>query len=94
MEIIIHKNEQNTLSTTTRADINFTMLEIGYLVVPQGIKFKIIDSDYFESKIDNDFLEAFDYDFENNYDGVGMSDNEWKSYNIEKLADIQKNKKS
>jgi hypothetical protein len=84
MEIIIHKNEQNILSTTHRVDTNFSMIEIGYLIVPQGIKFKIIDSDYFESIVDDTFLEAFDYDFENNYDGVGMSDDEWKSYNIEK----------
>lgn len=84
MEIIIHKNEQNALSTTHRVDTNFTMMEIGYLVVPQGIKFKIIDSDYYDLHVDDTFLEAFDYDFENNYDGVGMSNEEWNLYNIEK----------
>jgi hypothetical protein len=84
MEIIIHKNEENVLTTTSRLDTNFTMMEIGYLAVPHTFKFKIIDSAYYESEVDDAFLEAFDYDFENNYDGVGMSDEEWRLYNIEK----------
>jgi hypothetical protein len=88
MEIIIHKNEQNVITSTHRIDNNFTMLEIGYLVVPNGIKFKIVDLDYYESQIDDSFLEAFDYDFENDYDGIGMSDVEWKNYNIEKNKNL------
>ena len=88
MEIIIHKNEQNVLSTTYRFDTAFSMMELGYLVVPQGIKFKIIDSDYYQSQVDDDFLEAFDYDFENNYDGVGMSEAEWEAYKIQKNKNV------
>ena len=83
MEIIIHKDETNIITTTHRLDNNFTMLELGYYVVPQGIKFKIIDADEYHSVIDNDFYEAFDYDFENDYDGIGMSDEEWEAYKIE-----------
>lgn len=83
MQIIIYKNELDVITTLHRLDDSFTIMEIGYISVPHNVKFKILESDEYYSVVDDDFLEAFNYDFENNYDGVGMSEEEWESYKIE-----------
>jgi hypothetical protein len=78
--IIIHRTETNGLAVTYKLDENLSMLEAAYRCVPAGVRFKILDADLFEANVDYDFLEAFDYDFENDYDGIGMTDSEWEDY--------------
>lgn len=80
MEVIIHKNEENRISVTYRGNPNLSMIELGYCVVPEGIKFKIINFSELEPYINSDFFEAMEYDFDSNYDAVGMSSDEWKTY--------------
>jgi hypothetical protein len=80
MEVIIHKNEENRISVTYRANPSMSMIELGYYVVPYGVKFKILDFSLIEPYINSDFFEAMEYDFDNDFDGVGMSDSEWNEY--------------
>lgn len=79
-QVIIHKNQINTLSVTYKIDTNLSILEAGYRCVPEGIKFKIINASEIEPYTDSDFFDAMEYDIDSDYDGIGMSDSEWVEY--------------
>ena len=79
-EVIIHKNERNTLSVTYKIDENLSIIEAAYRCVPEGIKFKIINSAEIQEYVNSDFFEAMEYNIELDYDGVGMSEEEWIVY--------------
>jgi hypothetical protein len=76
-DVVIFKDPNtNIIAVFWRADDRFTMDEIAKRVTPEGVKYKIVkESDLPTSDI---FQETWEYDFENSYDGIGVTEEEWE----------------
>ena len=85
MKIIIHDNGNNTISITfTNYENEFELYETALLAVPARTKFKIVNYEDLPTEALGDFTDSINWDFEVDSDGVGMTDEEYKQYQINK----------
>ena len=85
MKIIIYDNGNNTISISfSNYKYEYELYERALFTVPPGIKFKIIDFEDLPKEALGDFTDSINWDFELDYDGVGMT--------IEEYIEYQKNK--
>ncbi len=85
MKIIIHDNEDNTISITfTNYENELQLYETALLAVPAGIKFKIVNYEDLPTEALGYFTDSINWDFESDNDGVGMTDDEYTEYQINK----------
>ena len=76
-DVIIFKDPNtNVISVFWRADDRFTFDEVAKRVTPEGVKYKILKE--LDLPTTDMFQETWEYDFENSYDGVGVSEEEWE----------------
>lgn len=76
-DVIIFKDPTNDIiSVFWRADDRFTLDEVAKRVTPEGVKYKILKE--LDLPTTDMFQETWEYDFENSYDGVGVSEEEWQ----------------
>jgi len=91
MKIIIYDNGDNTISIAFCEYKDFIQLyKTALMAAPPGAKFKIIDYDDLPKDALGDFTDSINWDFEADNDGVGMTDEEYKQYEKNRL--ISKNK--
>ena len=69
MKLAIFPNEETIAVLVPAPNCGLTLEQICQKDVPTGVKYKIIDSS--ELPADQEFRDAWDYDFTNSYDGVG-----------------------
>jgi hypothetical protein len=75
-DVIIFKDPvTNIIAVFWGADDRFTMDEIAKRVTPEGVKYKLLKE--LDLPTTDMFQETWDYDFENSFDGVGVSEEEW-----------------
>jgi hypothetical protein len=76
-DVVIYKDpDTDIIAIFWRADERFTIDEVAKRVTPEGVKYKIVkESDLPTTDI---FQETWEYDFENSYDGVGVSEEDWQ----------------
>ncbi len=88
-DVIIFKDPNtDVICVFWRADERFTIDEVAKRVTPEGVKYKIVkESDLPTSDI---FQETWEYDFENSYDGVGVSEEDWQEITSRVLNNIIK----
>jgi hypothetical protein len=86
-DVIIFKDPNtDVICVFWRADERFTIDEVAKRVTPEGVKYKIVkESDLPTSDI---FQETWEYDFENSYDGVGVSEEDWQEITSRVLNNI------
>jgi hypothetical protein len=76
-DVIIFKDPNtDIISVFWRADDRFTLDEVAKRVTPEGVKYKILKE--LDLPTTDMFQETWEYDFENSYDGVGVSEEEWE----------------
>lgn len=76
-DVIIFKDPSNdVISVFWRADDRFTLDEVAKRVTPEGVKYKLLKE--LDLPTTDMFQETWEYDFENSYDGVGVSEEEWQ----------------
>ena len=76
-DVIIFKDPNtDIISVFWRADDRFTLDEVAKRVTPEGVKYKILKE--LDLPTTDMFQETWNYDFENSYDGVGVSEEEWE----------------
>lgn len=76
-DVIIFKDPNtNVISVFWRADDRFTLDEVAKRVTPEGVKYKLLKE--LDLPTTDMFQETWEYDFENSYDGVGVSEEEWQ----------------
>ncbi len=76
-DVIIFKDPNtDIISVFWRADDRFTLDEVAKRVTPEGVKYKILKE--LDLPTTDMFQETWNYDFENSYDGVGISEEEWE----------------
>ena len=72
MKKIIYKNTDNSISVLTATPDTLSKMTIEQIAkkdVPSGVKYKIIDES--ELPADRTYRDFWQYDFENDFDGVG-----------------------
>jgi len=85
MKIIIHDNGDNTISITfTNYENELQLYESAFLAVPSGTKFKIVNYEDLPAEALGDFTDSINWDFELDSDGIGMTDDEYTEYQINK----------
>jgi hypothetical protein len=86
-DVVIYKDpDTDIISVFWRADERFTIDEVAKRVTPEGVKYKIVkESDLPTTDI---FQETWEYDFENSYDGVGVSEEDWQEITSRVLNNI------
>jgi hypothetical protein len=76
-DVIIFKDPNtDIISVFWRADDRFTLDEVAKRVTPEGVKYKILKE--LDLPTTDMFQETWEYDFENSYDGIGVSEEEWE----------------
>lgn len=76
-DVIIFKDPNtNVISVFWRADDRFTLDEVAKRVTPEGVKYKLLKE--LDLPTTDMFQETWEYDFENSYDGVGVSEEQWQ----------------
>jgi hypothetical protein len=76
-DVIIFKDPNtNVISVFWRADDRFTLDEVAKRVTPEGVKYKLLKE--LDLPTTDIFQETWEYDFENSYDGVGISEEDWQ----------------
>ncbi len=76
-DVIIYKDPiTNIIAVYWGADDRFTIDEIAKRVTPEGTKYKLLKE--LDLPTTDMFQETWEYDFENSFDGIGISEEEWK----------------
>jgi hypothetical protein len=76
-DVIIFKDPNtDIISVFWRADDRFTLDEVAKRVTPEGVKYKILKE--LDLPTTDMFQETWEYNFENSYDGIGVSEEEWE----------------